>query len=57
MIEKAFQGAKKKSVSDIFNFCKNDYSLVENTNFFAKSKFNSSANVYPVMTNDGELES
>ena len=52
-------GVKKNmnSVSKVFNFRKNDSNLAENTEFLARSIFNSSANFGLLMTNDGVLES
>ena len=58
MSKKAQQGAKKeiKAVSKIFDFCKNDYNLAGNTHFWAWSKFNSFANIDPLMANGGALK-
>ena len=44
------------TVSNVFNFCTNDYDLAENTKFLSKSNFNSSANFGPLMTNEDALE-
>ena len=58
MSMKAPRGAdKKNAVTKVFDFCKNDHNLAKNTEFLAKSNFNSSANFGPLMTNDGALES
>ena len=45
------------AVSNIYDFCKNDYNSAENTEFLAKSNFNSSAIFCPLTRNDGALES
>ena len=54
--KKALQGEKINTVSKIVNFCKNNYNSAENTKFWARSNFNSFANVGPSMKNDGALE-
>ena len=56
--KKALRGTKKKIniVSEIFNFCKNDYNLAKNTEFLAKSIFSSSTNFDLLMTNNDVLE-
>ena len=48
---------KINAVSNNFNFRENDYNLAKNTDFLATSNFNNFANVGPLMTNDGALES
>ena len=45
------------AIANIFNFRENDYNLVKNTEFLARSIFSSSANFGPLMTNNGALES
>ena len=40
-----------------FNYRKNDYNLAVNTNFWARSNFNSFANFDPLITSDGALKS
>ena len=56
--KKVSLGSKKKIniVSEIFNFCKNDYNLAKNTEFLAKSIFSSSTNFDLLMTNNDVLE-
>ena len=56
---KIHEGRRKKinSVSEIFDFRENDYNSAENTDFWARSNFNSFSNFGPLMTNDGALES
>ena len=57
---KLFEGGRKKkknTVSKIFNVYENDYNLTGNTEFLARSIFNSSANFGPLVTNGGALES
>ena len=57
---KLHQGQNRKkmnAIANIFNFRENDYNLVKNTEFLARSIFSSSANFGPLMTNNGALES
>ena len=48
---------RRKKLSQFFKFCKNDFNLAVDTNFWAWSNFNSFTNVGPSMVNDGALES
>ena len=48
---------EEKNYPNFFKFCKNDFNLAVDTNFWAWSNFNSFTNVGPSMVNDGALES
>ena len=56
--EISLRGEEKiNTVSKKIDFCKNDYNLAKNINFWARPNCNSFANFGPLMTNDGALES
>ena len=55
--ESSSRGEEKNTVSKFFDFRENDYNSAVNTHFWAMSKFNKIANFYPLMANDGSLES
>ena len=53
---KLFEGRSKNTVLNFFDFSKHDYNSAENTEFWARSNFNSFANLGLLMANDGALE-